>query len=149
MHLTSSPTLGTSPEDCRKRRPAQKPRVLSFSQGLRWSRYECFLGRIGGRLDPFLRQLGRQERLETFTCFAGALREGQLDAGRTSTSRARASARTICATLDGVAQASRLNQFESPIHDQHGQLKPVLAIQLRGYAGYNSSRRCPLKCSGG
>jgi hypothetical protein len=49
-----------------------------------WRRYECFLGQIGKRLDPFLRQLGQQERLETFACFAATLREGQLDARRTS-----------------------------------------------------------------
>ncbi len=33
-----------------------------------------------------------------------------------------------------MAQAFRLNQFESPIHDRHGRLKPILALQLRGYA---------------
>jgi hypothetical protein len=33
-----------------------------------------------------------------------------------------------------VAQAYRHNHFESPIHNRHGQLDPVLALQLRGYA---------------
>jgi hypothetical protein len=97
-------------------------------------RYECFLGRIGGRLDPFLRQLGRWERLETFACFAAALREGRLDAQTTSTNCARALAGTFRATLDGVAQAYRLHKFESPIHDRHGRLEPILALQLRGNA---------------
>jgi hypothetical protein len=32
-----------------------------------------------------------------------------------------------------VAQASRLNQFESPIHDRHGRIEPILALQLREY----------------
>jgi hypothetical protein len=27
-----------------------------------------------------------------------------------------------------------LNQFESPIHDQHGRLEPALALQQRGHA---------------
>ena len=41
---------------------------------------------------------------------------------------------TICATLDGVDQAYRLHQLESPIHDTAGQLEPVLALQLKSYA---------------
>ncbi len=114
-----------------------------------WRRYECFLEFIGGRLDPFLRQLGRQEQLETFACFAAALREGQLDARRASTDHTRASTGTVCATLDGVAQAYWLNQFESPIHDRHGRLKPILALQLRGYAdadpGVRQQQALPLE----
>ena len=47
--------------------------------------FECFLELIGGQLDPFLRQLGRQEKFETFACFAAAHREGRLDARRAST----------------------------------------------------------------
>jgi hypothetical protein len=96
-----------------------------------WRRYECFLELIGGRLDPFLRQLGRREQLETFACFAAALGEGRLDAQRTSTDCTRASAGTVRAALNGVAQAYRLNQFESPIHDGRGRLEPILALQLR------------------
>jgi hypothetical protein len=110
---------------------------------------KCFLRRIGGRLDPFLRQLRRRERLEIFACFAGALREGHLNARRTSTNCARASAGTICATLNGVAQAYWLNQFESPIHGGHGRHYPVLAIQLWGYAdedpGVKQQQALPLE----
>ncbi len=111
-----------------------------------WRGYECFLGRIGVRLDPFLRRLGRRERLETFACFAAALREGQLDAQRAAKNRARASAGTVRATLDGVAQAYRLNQFESPIHDRHGRIEPDMRTRT---PGYNSSRRCHSRCSVG
>ncbi len=99
-----------------------------------WRRYECFLELIGGRLDPFLRQLGQREQLETFACFAAALREGRMDARRRSTDCIRALAGTVRAVLDGVAQAYRLNQFESPIHDGRGRLEPILALQLREYA---------------
>jgi hypothetical protein len=86
-----------------------------------WRLYEIFLGRIGGLLDPFLRRLGRRERIETFVCFAAALREGS-DAGRTKADRTRTLSGTFRATLDGVAQTYRRNQFDSPIHDQHGRL---------------------------
>ncbi|KAI2498218.1 hypothetical protein MHU86_16300 [Fragilaria crotonensis] len=41
---------------------------------------------------------------------------------------------SIRATLDGVAQAFRLNKFESPIHDAAGRLDPLLALQLKRYA---------------
>jgi hypothetical protein len=48
-----------------------------------------------------------------------------------------------------VAQAYRLNQFESPIHDRHGQIEPVLALQLRGYAdedpGVKQQQALPLE----
>ncbi|KAI2497778.1 hypothetical protein MHU86_16720 [Fragilaria crotonensis] len=53
---------------------------------------------------------------------------------------------SIRATLDGVAQAFRLNKFESPIHDAAGRLDPLLALQLKRYAdedpGPTHSRRC-------
>jgi hypothetical protein len=48
-----------------------------------------------------------------------------------------------------VAQASRLNKFESPIHDNSGRLEPVLALQLKGYAdedpGTNQQQALPLE----
>jgi hypothetical protein len=110
-------------------------------------------GESGDDSTPFLRRLGRRERLETFACFAAALREGRLGAQRAAMNRARASAGTVRATLDGVAQAYRLNQFESPIHDRHGRIEPVLALQLRGYAdedpGVKQQQRCHSRCSGG
>ena len=40
----------------------------------------------------------------------------------------------IRVALDGVAQAYRLHQLESPIHDASGRLEPVLALQLKSYA---------------
>ena len=106
-----------------------------------WRRYECFLSRIGCTLDPFLRRLGRRDRIETFACFAAALREGGLDTGRTKTDRTRALSGTIRATLDGVAQAYRLHKFESPIHDTSGRLERVLALQLKGYADEDPATR--------
>ncbi|KAI2497537.1 hypothetical protein MHU86_16940 [Fragilaria crotonensis] len=51
---------------------------------------------------------------------------------------------SIRATLDGVAQAFRLNKFESPIHDAAGRLDPLLA-QLKRYADEDpgpTRRRC-------
>jgi hypothetical protein len=48
-----------------------------------------------------------------------------------------------------VAQAYRLNQFESPIHDRHGRIEPVLALQLRGYTdedpGVKQQQALPLE----
>jgi hypothetical protein len=48
-----------------------------------------------------------------------------------------------------VAQAYRLNQFESPIHDRHGQLEPILALQLREYTdadpGVRQQQALPLE----
>jgi hypothetical protein len=48
-----------------------------------------------------------------------------------------------------VAQAYRLNQFESPIHDRHGRIEPVLALQLRGCAdedpGVKQQQALPLE----
>jgi hypothetical protein len=41
---------------------------------------------------------------------------------------------TVCAIPHSVAQAYWLNQFESPIHNQQGQLELAPALQLRGYA---------------
>ena len=42
-----------------------------------------------------------------------------------------------------------LNNFESPIHDRHGRLEPVLALQLRGYAdadpGVKQQQALPLE----
>jgi hypothetical protein len=79
---------------------------------------------------PFLKQLGRRDRIETFACFAAALREGGLDTGRTETDGTRTLSGTTRATLDGVALAYRLQKFESPIHDTCGQLERVLAFWL-------------------
>jgi hypothetical protein len=48
-----------------------------------------------------------------------------------------------------VAQAYRLNQFESPIHDRRGRLEPILALQLREYAdadpGVRQQQALPLE----
>ena len=98
---------------------------------------------------PFLRRLGRQEQIKTFACFAAALRKGGLDTRRIKTDRPRHLSGTIRAALDKVAQACRLNTFESPIHDNSGRLEPVLALQLRATPtrtlGLNNSRRCHWK----
>ena len=48
-----------------------------------------------------------------------------------------------------MAQAYRLNQFESPIHDGRGRLEPILALQLREYAdadpGVRQQQALPLE----
>ncbi len=99
-----------------------------------WRRYECFLGRIGQLLEPFLGRLGRTQKVEVFASFAAALRGERLGAGQREGPRHGRKSGTICTTLDGVAPTFRLHQFESPIHDAAGRLEPVLALQLKGYA---------------
>ena len=46
-----------------------------------WRRYECFLGRIGLHLEPFLVRFGRTQKIEVFASFAAALRPSGREAG--------------------------------------------------------------------
>jgi hypothetical protein len=85
-----------------------------------WRRYECFLGRIGLHLEPFLGRFGRTQKIEVFASFAAALWGERLGAGQCEGSRHGRKSGTICTTLDGVAQTFRLHKFESPIHDAAG-----------------------------
>ncbi|KAI2500083.1 hypothetical protein MHU86_14410 [Fragilaria crotonensis] len=100
-----------------------------------WRCYERFLGRIDGvGREPFLQGLGREAKAETFACFAAALRDGRLRSRQPQEAGNGPLSGSIRATLDGVAQAFRLNKFESPIHDAAGRLDPLLALQLKRYA---------------
>ncbi|KAI2512435.1 hypothetical protein MHU86_1888 [Fragilaria crotonensis] len=73
-------------------------------------------------------------KAETFACFAAALRDGRLRSRQPQEAGNGPLSGSIRATLDGVAQAFRLNKFESPIHDAAGRLDPLLALQLKRYA---------------
>ncbi|KAI2509947.1 hypothetical protein MHU86_4512 [Fragilaria crotonensis] len=113
-----------------------------------WRRFQSFLGEIGNENDPFLLRLKPEERIEVFTGFAAAIREGwtggadDRDEGRPSTqrtghthgSRVGRKAGTVRAAIDGVVQTYRANKLGSPAHDSRGRLDPLLAAQLRGYA---------------
>ncbi|KAI2489506.1 hypothetical protein MHU86_25083 [Fragilaria crotonensis] len=92
------------------------------------------LGRIDGVGEPFLQGLGREAKAETFACFAAALRDGRLRSRQPQEAGNGPLSGSIRATLDSVAQAFRLNKFESPIHDAAGRLDPLLALQLKRYA---------------
>ncbi|KAI2491163.1 hypothetical protein MHU86_23390 [Fragilaria crotonensis] len=88
-----------------------------------WRCYERFLGRIDGvgrSLSPRTRTKRKQKRSPASPPpFDGRLRSRQpQEAGNGPLSG------SIRATLDGVAQAFRLNKFESPIHDAAGRLDP-------------------------
>jgi hypothetical protein len=112
-----------------------------------WGRFQSFLHEIGNRNDPFLLRLQPEERVEVFTGFAAAIREGwtgcadDRDAGRTATSAKKPhgacvgrKAGTVRAAIDGVVQTYRANKHSSPAHDSRGRLDPLLVAQLRGYA---------------
>ncbi len=99
-----------------------------------WRRYECFLGRIGQLLEPFLGRLGRTQKVEVFASFAAALWGERLGARQREGPRHGRKSGNIRTTLDGVAQTFRLHKFESPIHNAAGRLEPILALQLKGYA---------------
>ncbi|KAI2503360.1 hypothetical protein MHU86_11080 [Fragilaria crotonensis] len=86
------------------------------------------------REGAFLQGLGREAKAETFACFAAALRDGRLRSRQPQEAGNGPLSGSIRATLDGVAQAFRLNKFESPIHDAAGRLDPLLALQLKRYA---------------
>ena len=112
-----------------------------------WGRFQSFLHEIGNRNDPFLLRLQPEERVEVFTGFAAAIREGwtgcadDRDAGTTATSAKKPhgacvgrKAGTVRAAIDGVVQTYRANKLSSPAHDSRGRLDPLLVAQLRGYA---------------
>ncbi|KAI2497773.1 hypothetical protein MHU86_16715 [Fragilaria crotonensis] len=65
-----------------------------------------------------------EAKAETFACFAAALRDGRLRSRQPQEAGNGPLSGSIRATLDGVAQAFRLNKFESPIHDAAGRLDP-------------------------
>ena len=100
-----------------------------------WARFKAFTQAIGLSSDPFLQGLRPDERVEVFTCYAAALREGWTrDARRAVGPGTGLQASTVRAALDGMVQTDRAHQLGSPIHDARGQIEPVLAAQLKGYS---------------
>ncbi|KAI2493659.1 hypothetical protein MHU86_20874 [Fragilaria crotonensis] len=101
-----------------------------------WERYGRFLSAVGhGTQDQILRGLKSEDRLDLFTCFAAAIREGwDGSPGFVNECRPRRQASTVRSALDDVAQAYRAHKFVSPVHDPRGRLDAVLAAQLKSYA---------------
>jgi hypothetical protein len=99
-----------------------------------WARFKAFTQALGLSSDPFLQGLRPDERIAVFTCYAAALREGWTRNARRAVGPGTGlQASTVRAALDGVVQTYRAHQLGSPIHDARGQIKPVLAAQLKGY----------------
>jgi hypothetical protein len=95
-------------------------------------RWRKFLEETGQEWDPFLERLDAGEMIELFACFAAAIWEGwPRDTGKAVGASPGHKASSVCAGLDGVAQAFRTHKLGSPIHDSRGQLDPLLTPNWR------------------
>ena len=118
---------------------AQDAAVTSSTRSQRcrsWELYTRFLRTIGHHGEPVLEKVDGAERVEVFACFAAALREGLPHDARGTLEPCRPGRQsiTICAALNGVAQAFRTNKLVSPIHNARGRFDTILAAHLRGYS---------------
>ncbi|KAI2495235.1 hypothetical protein MHU86_19289 [Fragilaria crotonensis] len=130
FHRTSGSSLCGQPLFRRLRLAAAAAQNAALADSTRakrdssWRCYERFLGRIdgvGGSLSPRTRTRSESRNVRLLR---------RRPSGRTASPRQPQEAGngplsgSIRATLDGVAQAFRLNKFESPIHDAAGRLDP-------------------------
>jgi hypothetical protein len=109
-----------------------------------WRRYNNYLMSIGVQNYFFLENFDRGQRHKILSTFAQSVREGRFGIKSPKLLKAK----SVRATLDGMAQAYKLADKADPRLDADGKLAFLLQRQLRGYKSVDPGEKPQVAITG-